>query len=48
MWKIAIVLLLTAAAMFGARLAYEAPFPPMRAGAAEFATPPLMYAGVRG
>ena len=47
MWKIAIVLLLTAAAMFGARLAYEAPFPPMR-GAVEAATPPLMYAGVRG
>ena len=48
MWKIAIVLLLTAAAMFGARLAYEAPFPPMRAGEIDVATPPLMYAGVRG
>ena len=48
MWKIAIVLLLTAAAMFGARLAYHAPFPPTRAGEAGIATPPLMYAGVRG
>jgi hypothetical protein len=48
MWKIAIVLLLTAAAMFGARLAYHAPFPPLRGGELSIATPPLMYAGVRG
>jgi hypothetical protein len=39
MWKIAAVLLLTALAILGARLAYQGP---------AFLTPPLMYAGVRG
>jgi hypothetical protein len=54
MWKIALVLLLTALAILGARLAYEAPMVQTRLGALTGAaapaplTPPLMYAGVRG
>jgi hypothetical protein len=54
MWKIALVLLLTALAILGARLAYEAPMVQTRLGALVGATapapltPPLMYAGVRG
>ncbi|MEZ5827458.1 MAG: hypothetical protein R3D30_11395 [Hyphomicrobiales bacterium] len=52
MWKIVVVLVLTALAILGARLAYEAPH--IRLGAtaigshAPVLTPPLMYAGVRG
>jgi hypothetical protein len=55
MWKIALVLLLTALAILGARLAYEAPMVQTRLDALIGATaapapltPPLMYAGVRG
>jgi hypothetical protein len=57
MWKIVVVLLLTALAILLARLAYEAPMVQtrvgqlvshMRADAPEPLTPPLMYAGVRG
>jgi hypothetical protein len=57
MWKIAVVLILTALAMLGARLAYQAPMVQTRIGAiasdmqggisAPLAAP-LMYAGVRG
>ncbi len=54
MWKIAVVLLLTALAILMARLAYEAPAIQTRVGALISApmpapmAPPLMYAGVRG
>jgi hypothetical protein len=54
MWKIAAVLFLTALAILGARLAYEAPMVQIRVGALISVaapsplTPPLMYAGVRG
>jgi len=54
MWKIVVVLLLTALAIFAARLAYEAPMVQTRlgdlvgAGAPAPLTPPLMYAGIRG
>jgi hypothetical protein len=55
MWKIVAVLVLTALAIYAARLAYDAPFPGRQhsgaiaaeAGTAAI-TPPLMYAGVRG
>ena len=54
MWKVVMVLLLTALAILLARLAYDAPVIQTRVG--ELAgtavpapiTPPLMYAGVRG
>jgi intracellular septation protein A len=54
MWKIVVVLLLTALALLVARLAYDAPAIKTRVGAAielqapALVTPPLMYAGVRG
>jgi hypothetical protein len=55
MWKIALVLALTALAILGARLAYDAPMVGARVGAAidQLAAPaplapPLMYAGIRG
>ena len=53
MWKIVVVLLLTALAILMARLASDAPFLDTRTGAVSLqttatATPPLMYAGVRG
>jgi hypothetical protein len=54
MWKIALVLLLTALAMLGARLAYDPSAIYARGsalGAAAMSAPlapPLMYAGVRG
>jgi hypothetical protein len=54
MWKIVVVLLLTALAILMARLAHDAPLFDSRIGTAvslETAaqtTPPLMYAGVRG
>jgi len=57
MWKIAVVLLLTALAILGARLAYQGPaiqtrvgmlVSLMRAEAPVPLAPPLMYAGVRG
>jgi hypothetical protein len=54
MWKIAVVLLLTALAILMARLAYDAPAIQTRIGALISApapaplAPPLMYAGVRG
>jgi hypothetical protein len=54
MWKIAVVLLLTALAILGAWLAYQNPAIQTRVGALTgtvapaFLTPPLMYAGVRG
>jgi hypothetical protein len=54
MWKIVMVLLLTALAILLARLAYEAPMVQTRIGfltsisAPAPLTPPLMYAGVRG
>jgi hypothetical protein len=54
MWKIALVLVLTALAILGARLAYQAPMVQTRIGALTgTAIPgplaaPLMYAGVRG
>jgi hypothetical protein len=54
MWKMALILVLTALAMFGARLAYDAPILSARIGALTGTaiqaplTPPLMYAGVRG
>jgi hypothetical protein len=54
MWKIVLVLVLTALAILGARLAYEAPMVQSRIGEltgtaipAPLAAP-LMYAGVRG
>ena len=53
MWKIVVVLILTALAILMARLAYEAPIDTRLGAAAVGAsapalTPPLMYAGVRG
>jgi len=53
MWKIVVVLVLTALAILGARLAYDAPFLETRTGAISLEatstdTPLLMYAGVRG
>ena len=52
MWKIVVVLVLTALAIFMARLAYDAPFLETRTGltleTTATAIPPLMYAGVRG
>ena len=57
MWKIVVVLLLTALAILLARLAYEAPtvqtrvgelVSEMRADGPVPLAPPLMYAGVRG
>jgi hypothetical protein len=57
MWKIVVVLLLTALAILLARLVYEAPVIQTRVGmlAAELLdpspaplAPPLMYAGIRG
>jgi hypothetical protein len=57
MWKIVVVLLLTALAILMARLVYEAPVIQTRVGmlAAEMLAPapaplapPLMYAGIRG
>jgi hypothetical protein len=54
MWKIVVVLFLTALAILLARLAYEAPMVQTRvgqligsAGPVPLA-PPLMYAGIRG
>jgi hypothetical protein len=57
MWKIVVVLLLTALAILAARLAYDAPVIQTRVGMLSAATgseapapliPPLMYVGVRG
>ena len=52
MWKIVAVLALTALAMLTARLITDAAFVETRTGAlsleAPLATPPLMYAGIRG
>ena len=54
MWKIVVVLLLTALAILLARLAYDAPVIQTRVGevlgtaAPAPLTPPLMYAGIRG
>ena len=57
MWKIVVVLLLTALAILLARLVYQAPVIQTRVGmlaaltgteAPAPLTPPLMYAGVRG
>jgi hypothetical protein len=56
MWKIVLVLLLTALAILLARLAYDAPVIQTRVGALVSGTqgvsaplaPALMYAGVRG
>ena len=56
MWKIVTVLVFTALAIFAARLAYDAPFADfehtgsiaLESTSANAATPPLMYAGVRG
>jgi hypothetical protein len=56
MWKIVTVLVLTALAIFAARLAYDAPLADfqhtgsiaLEASSATTATPPLMYAGIRG
>lgn len=57
MWKIVLVLLLTALAILLARLAYDAPViqtrvgelvSEMRAPSPQPLAPPLMYAGVRG
>ena len=57
MWKIVVVLLLTALAILLARLAYDAPVIQTRVGALVSQTqggvpapvaPALMYAGVRG
>ena len=54
MWKIVVVLLLTALAILIARLAYDAPVIQTRVGTLTVTagqaplTPPLMYAGVRG
>ena len=54
MWKIVVVLLLTALAILLARLAYDAPVIQTRVGevlgtaASAPLAPPLMYAGVRG
>jgi hypothetical protein len=54
MWKIAVVLLLTALAILLTRFAYDAPMVQTRVGqligsaAPAPLAPPLMYAGVRG
>ncbi|HEX2448537.1 MAG TPA: hypothetical protein VHK26_10190 [Methyloceanibacter sp.] len=57
MWKIVVILLLTALAILMARLIYEAPVlqtrvgaivSEMQGGAPAPLAPPLMYAGVRG
>ena len=53
MWKIVVVLLLTAMAILMARLASDAPILDTRIGTVvsvqtTATTPPLMYAGVRG
>lgn len=54
MWKIVMVLLLTALTILAARLVYDAPVIQTRVGAVTGTaapaplTPPLMYAGVRG
>jgi len=57
MWKIVVVLLLTALAILLARLVYEAPVIQTRVGMLAAAllapapaplAPPLMYAGIRG
>jgi len=54
MWKIVTVLVLTALAIFAARLAYDAPFADFEhTGSIALETAanvsaPLMYAGVRG
>jgi hypothetical protein len=52
MWKIVVVLLLTALAILGARIAYEPSLILSHFGAAADApalvSPPLMYAGIRG
>ena len=47
MWKIVLVLLATAAAIFMARLAYEPPHPNTKVGTASFEAT-YAYAGVRG
>ena len=54
MWKIVVVLLPTALAILGARLAYDAPVIQTRVGevlgtaAPTPLAPPLMYAGISG
>ena len=54
MWKIVVVLLLTALAILVARLVYDAPVIQTRVGeltgtaAPAPVAPPLMYAGIRG
>jgi hypothetical protein len=54
MWKIAVVLVLTALAILAARLAYDAPMVQTRVGeltGTSIPAPlaaPLMYAGIRG
>lgn len=55
MWKIVMVLVLTALAVFAARLAYDAAISEAHTGAAAIEagvptalTPPFMYAGIRG
>lgn len=53
MWKIVVVLVLTALAILMARLATDVPLFDARIGAVSIEagtvhTPPLMYAGVRG
>jgi hypothetical protein len=53
MWKIAVVLVLTALIILMARLSYDAPLFDSRigvlsVGGAALKAPPLMYAGIRG
>jgi hypothetical protein len=48
MWKIVLVLLATAAAMFMARLAYDPPPLDKKLGAASGVETAYVYAGVRG
>lgn len=54
MWKIVVVLVLTALAILMARMAHNAPLFDGKSGvvfsleAAAAPTPPLMYAGIRG
>lgn len=48
MWKIAVVLLLTAFAIFLARLAEDAASNRARHGLVAAPTPALMYTGIRG
>jgi intracellular septation protein A len=48
MWKIVVVLLLTALAILLARLAYDAPVIQTRVGAAMHMQTTYAYAGVRG